>query len=225
MRPPISSCLPRPNRLPCTNSRPNDLLLAENEPVGTGAQGNLSFTEMFTRTPVLYCSHQTFTSENRPVVLRRARTVSSVSISSVSPIDTPAAVRTVDSSVRWFPITRTSVISSPMASAGAAARTTPRATANPTRGARAEGARRRRFVEHKRPREIRRRISRGQRRRWADVVSAMWSLSRVRARNRLDQGAAGRQVLFGHVTKTWRELLHRHGGVQLRGLAADEREP
>ena len=50
-RPPSTSCLPRPNRLPCTNSRPNALLLADHEPVGTGAHGNLSLTEMLMRTP------------------------------------------------------------------------------------------------------------------------------------------------------------------------------
>jgi hypothetical protein len=74
--------------------------LADQDAVGTGAQGNLSFTAMFTRTPVLCGSHQTLTSANRPVVFRRSRTMSSVSISIVSPIDTPATERTVDSSVR-----------------------------------------------------------------------------------------------------------------------------
>ena len=70
------------------------------DPVGTGAQGNLSFTAMFTRTPVLCASHQTLTSANRPVVFSRSRTMSSVSTSSVSPIAMPATERTVDSSVR-----------------------------------------------------------------------------------------------------------------------------
>src|SRR6185312_9319369 len=95
MRPPMTSCFPRPNRLPCTNSRPNDLLLADQEAVGTGAQGNLSFTEMLMRMPEPCGSHQTFTSANRPVVFSRSRTVSSVSLSSVSPILTPAMERTV----------------------------------------------------------------------------------------------------------------------------------
>ena len=51
--------------------RPIDLLFEEYEAVGSGAQGNLSLTEMLTRTPEPFGSHQTLTSANRPVVLRR----------------------------------------------------------------------------------------------------------------------------------------------------------
>ena len=94
------------------------MLLADHEPVGTGAHGNLSLTEMLMRTPEPDGSHQTFTSANRPTVFRRSRTMSSVSISIVSPMETPATERTVASSVRTLPITRTSVISSPTANAG-----------------------------------------------------------------------------------------------------------
>src|SRR5665213_2898598 len=116
-RPPRTSCLPRPNRLPSTKMRPIDLLFEEYEAVGSGAQGNLSLTEMLIRTPEPLGSHQTLTSANRPVVLRRSRTTSSVSDSSVYPMLMPAIDRTVDSSVRWLSSTRTSVIASPSAKA------------------------------------------------------------------------------------------------------------
>src|SRR5262249_19789039 len=125
------------------------------EPVGTGAQGNLSFTAMFTRTPVLYCSHQTLTSANRPVVLRRSRTMSSVSISSVSPIETPATERTVDSSVRLLPRMRTSVISSPTASARPGARAVPNPITHASNVARVGDVRERMSPKHKGPRDIR----------------------------------------------------------------------
>jgi len=75
-------------------------LFAEYEPVGTGAHGNLSVTEMLTRTPEPYGSHHTFTSANNPAVLSRSRIMSSVSVSMTFPIETPAIDRTVDSSVR-----------------------------------------------------------------------------------------------------------------------------
>src|SRR3954465_5520731 len=72
-RPPTTSCLPHPNRLPWTKSNPIDLFVLDHEAVGTGAQGNLSLTEMLTRTPSPNGSHQTFTSAKRPVVLSRSR--------------------------------------------------------------------------------------------------------------------------------------------------------
>src|SRR5450432_533051 len=123
--PPTTICLPRPNRFPWTKSSPTDRLLAAQDPVGTGAQGNLSFTAMLIRTPPRKFSHQTFTSANRPAVLRRSRTDPSVSLSSVSPILIPARDRTVSSSVRALPRTCTSVIRSPTARAAPAASHSP----------------------------------------------------------------------------------------------------
>src|SRR5450432_2351206 len=126
-RAPKTSCLPRPNRLPWTKMPPIALLFDDHDAVGSGAQGNLSFTEMLIRTPAPFGSHQTLTSAKSPVVLSRSRTTSSVSACSVSPMVTPAIDRTVDSSVRWLSSTRTSVTSSPSARAerGESTRLTP----------------------------------------------------------------------------------------------------
>src|SRR4051812_8392910 len=53
----------------------------------------------------------------------------------------------------------------------------------------------------------------------------MWSVSRAgRARDGLDQRAAGDQVLIGHAAKAWRELRTVNDRVRFRGLTADEGE-